>query len=111
MGTYHIQGAVTDGDFTLQEEMSLGYEKAYFSCKFFSDAAFTTQVTPSAGTVTLTASPDGVNYITVDDGGVIPAATATTTSLATALGPMIKAKATLAGVTGAAYFMVTINRY
>ena len=111
MGTFHIQGAVSDGAFVTQEEMPLGYERAYFSCKFFSDAGYTTQVTPSAGTVTLTASPDGINYITVDDGGVIPAATATTASLATAIGPMIKAKATLSGVTGAAYFMVTINRY
>ena len=111
MGSFHIQGAVADGAFTLQEDMPLGYEKAYFSCKFFSDAAFTIPATPSAGTVTLTGSPDGVNFITVDDGGVITAATATTVSLATAIGPMIKAKATLSGVTGAAYFMVTINRY
>lgn len=109
---YEISGVTTDGSY-LSDVMPVEYKEAWFDIRFFSDAAMTAQVTPSAGTVTITGSPDGANYFNLASGGVIAATDVYLASrdFATAAGPLQYAKVTLAGITGAAYFKCTVTRY
>jgi hypothetical protein len=80
--------------------------------EFFSDAAATTPVTPTAGTVTIAASPTGSHYLAVTN-PVITANTVIANGLATYTPPTIsgsvyKLRAIFAGITGAAYARVTL---
>lgn len=95
---------VADGDF-YTDLMSASYEKAIqSSIEFYSDAAGTVKVTPTAGTVTVTGTPNDSSYYSIED-GTFDAADAYLISRVkpNAIGCMTKAKITLSGVTGAAY--------
>lgn len=88
-------------------------DHALFACyvEFFSDAAGTTPVTPTAGTVTISGSPMGNNYLTL--GTITATAAATTESTYTPVlynGLVQIGRVAFAGVTGAAYAKVTFWR-
>jgi hypothetical protein len=107
---FDIQGTVAAASF-LSEEMDTAFSDAYLgSIRFFNAAG--AQVTPSAGTVTFTMTPDDINYQDVRD-GVFNAADAYLPSrmMPYAQGPAVRARITLAGVTGAASFRATVSRY
>lgn len=106
--TYLIQAPVSDGDF-LSPDISQQFERMYLSVTFYSDAAYTTPVTPTAGTVTITATDDGFNYGTLTDGTVD--ATNPAYLRPNMSGRVRKVKATVAGVTGATHFRVVANNY
>jgi hypothetical protein len=103
--------AVADGDY-FTDNMSLDWSKAeQSSIQFFSDAEGLNQVTPTGGTVKVTGSPDEVTYFTLNNGDF----GATDSYLETRVRPnganaMVKAKLTLSGVTGAAYFKASMWR-
>jgi hypothetical protein len=80
--------------------------------EFFSDAAATTPVTPTAGTVTIAASPTGTHYLAATN-PVVTANTVIVSGLATYTPPSIsgdvyKLRAIFAGITGAAYARITL---
>lgn len=88
-------------------------DHALFACyvEFFSDAAGTTPVTPTAGTVTISGSPMGNNYLTL--GTITATAAATTESTYTPVlynGMVRLGRVSFTGVTGAAYAKVTFWR-
>jgi hypothetical protein len=88
------------------------YERCYVSIRFFTSAALTTQATPTAGTVKVTLSPDGVNFYTMDNGS-FNAADAYLESRAkpSAASMAVQGKVAYAGVTGASHAVVTFERY
>lgn len=88
-------------------------DHALLACyvEFFSDAAGTIPVTPTAGTVTISGSPMGNNYLTL--GTITATAAATTESTYTPVlynGLVQIGRVVFAGVTGAAYAKVTFWR-
>lgn len=108
---FFISGSVANANF-FSEEMSADYEKFYATIAFYSNAALTTQVVPTAGTVKITLTSDGVNYFTIDNGQFNAAdAYLETRSKPSAASMAIKAKINLAGVTGASHFKATLERF
>lgn len=108
--SFDIQGTVAVGNFD-SGLMDLAFDSAYLGSIRFFDAAGA-QVTPGAGTVTFTMTPDDVNYQTVQDGTFNAAdAYLATRKMPTAYGPAVRARIALAGVTGAASFRATVSRY
>lgn len=102
---------VADGDF-YTDQMSKDWSKAeQSSIQFFSDAEGQNQVTPSGGTITVTGTPDEINYFTIPE-GVFNASESylETRARPNASNAMVKAKLTLSGVTGAAYFKALMWR-
>jgi hypothetical protein len=103
---------VADGDF-FTDLMGADYRLfEQSSIEFYSDAEGTLKVTPTAGTVTVSGSPDDSSYFTIDN-GTFNAADA---YLASRTRPnaqllMIKSKLSLAGVAGANYFKAFTWRY
>lgn len=88
-------------------------DHALFACyvEFFSDAAGTIPVTPTAGTVTISGSPMGNNYLTL--GTITATAAATTESTYTPVlynGLVQIGRVAFSGVTGAAFAKVTFWR-
>lgn len=93
------------------ELMSGDHALLQVNVEFFSDAAGTTPVTPTAGTVAIAGSPMGNNYQSL---GTITATQAITpdstyTSI-TATGPCVMGRVTFTGITGAAYAKVNFWR-
>lgn len=83
--------------------------------EFFSDAAGTIPVTPTAGTIAAQGSPMGSNWLAPSSGSSINA-----TDVATPLsaysppvftGRMTKGRVTFAGITGAAFARITFWRF
>jgi hypothetical protein len=107
---------VAAADF-LSPLMSASDERSYFVIRFFSDALAQTQVAPGAGTVAFTASNDRdkdliANFLTVPNGafnGVDAYAVGRAVPLF--VGPCVKAKLTLAGITVATHFTAYIARF
>lgn len=91
--------------------MDTAFERMYLAFIRFFDASGA-QVTPSAGTVVFTGSPDGVNFQNVQNGSfnAIDAYTATR-PIPAAAGPARRARITLNGVTGAVSFIAEVGRY
>lgn len=83
--------------------------------EFFSDAAGTVPVTPSAGTVTVQGSPMGSNWLAPSNGGVIQANTVgspvSTYTPPFFQGRMAQGRITFAGIAGASFARVTFWRY
>lgn len=93
------------------ELMSGDHALLQVNVEFFSDAAGTTPVTPTAGTVAIAGSPMGNNYLAL---GTITATQAITpdstyTSI-TATGPCVMGRVTFTGITGAAYAKINFWR-
>lgn len=83
--------------------------------EFYSDAAGTVPVTPTAGTVTINATPMGNNYLPSPNSAVINATACSTPSSSYTpplfTGRVVKGRAVLAGITGAAYCRITFWGY
>lgn len=108
---FFVIGQVADANF-FSEEMNADYKEFYATIAFYSDAELANQVTPSAGTVKLTLTADGDNYLTIDNGQFNAADSyLETRTKPSAVSMAIKAKINLAGVTGAAYFKATLERF
>ena len=107
---FFVVGNTTDGDYESQV-MDAAYERAYLgSIRFFDENG--AQITPSAGTVVFTMSPDGVNFQDVHAGSFSAAdANLATRDMPSSSGPARKARITLSGVTGAVSFHASIARY
>lgn len=109
---YHIVSATANGSYTLPVNMLQEYERYYVSIRFFTDATLTTQATPTAGTVKVTLSLDGVNYYTIDNGSFNAAdAYLETRPKPSAASMAVQGKVTYAGVTGASHAVVTFERF
>ena len=83
--------------------------------EFFSDAAGTIPVTPTAGTVTVQGSPMGANWLAPSNNGTVTANTVgnplSTYTPPFFQGRMVQGRVTFAGITGAAFARVTFWRY
>lgn len=66
---YSFNGSSADGDLIFNG-MRFNHERGYVALTFFSDALLTTQVTPTAGTATVTVSERGSNFGTISNGTV-----------------------------------------
>lgn len=109
---YQIVSPTTNGSYTLPRGMAAEYERCYVSIRFFTDATITTQATPTAGTVKVTLSPDGVNFYTMDNGSFNAADAYLETRVKPSAASMyIQGKVTYAGVTGATHAVVTFERF
>ena len=109
---YHIVSATANGSYALPVNMLQEYERCYVSIRFFTDATLTTQATPTAGTVKVTLSPDGVNFYTMDDGSFNAADAYLETRVKPSAASMaVQGKVTYAGVTGASHAVVTFERF
>lgn len=105
---YYITGSVADGEYISPYLDSYHKDfKAYI--RFFSDPKMQNQVTATGGTVSFKLSPDDYNYYDFGD-GTFNATDAYSDAVPnpSALGLAIRSKVILSGVTGAAYFKVTI---
>lgn len=100
-----VSGAVADADYITGNLMSALSDCELSYITFYSDADLTTQVTPSAGVVDVTLSPDGVTYRTLTDGSFLAtdAYEADRTS-PVGYGLSTHGKITLTGVVGASHF-------
>lgn len=91
------------------------YDNWQFYIEFFSDAEGTTPVAPSAGTISVAATPMGANYLTASNTQVIQATTCGTPDSSytppAAEGQFTKGRIVLAGVTGAPYFRAQFRLY
>jgi len=106
---YTITGPVADGSYT-SDAMNASYSRCELSYIRFFDSNGA-QVTPSAGTVVFSGSPDGVNYRDIE-GGSFMASSAYSGSRVPPYGEglMVNARITLAGVAGASTFEAVVWR-
>jgi hypothetical protein len=83
--------------------------------EFFSDAAGTIPVTPTAGTINFLGSPLGNNYLSMSAGSTVNATTVSTTNSTytppTFYGRCVRISATLSGITGASYARIVVWRF
>lgn len=106
---YEITGPVANGDY-FTDEMDASFKACELSSIRFFDGAGV-QVTPSAGTVVFSGTPDGVNYRQVVD-GTFNAADAYSFERTPpyAEGLMIRARINLSGIGGAVTFSAIVWR-
>jgi hypothetical protein len=107
---FTISGSVADGSY-VSPQMDSAYERIYLgSIRFFDSSG--AQVTPGAGSVTFEASPDGVNYQSIQ-GGSFAAADSyiSTRTIPSGQGPARRARITLSGITGAQSFVASVARF
>lgn len=98
--------SVADGSFETQK-IDVDYSLYEVYIEFFSDADLKTPVTPTAGTISVSASPLGNNYIEASENSIISASEvqAGESSYLPAVidGLISRARITFSGVTGAPY--------
>lgn len=94
------------------DSMSADWSDCQVFVEFFSDAAGDVPATATAGTITVEASPMGGIYIAAGTGTPISATavSAGTYTPARFIGPAVRGRVTLAGITGAAYAKITFWR-
>lgn len=105
---YRVSGSTANGTIT-SPDMSAQYERGYISILFYTDSTMSTLATPSAGTITFTASESDSNYGSVSSGVVD--LTQQSYARPNFAGAIKKVKATCSGVTGAGYFVAKISRF
>ena len=100
---YEISGSTANGSYET-DLMDPDHSECELSSITFFDGSGQ-QVTPSAGTVVFTGTPDGQNYRDIHDGSFNAASAYDPARTAPyAEGLMVKAKLTLSGVVGAVTF-------
>ncbi len=96
-------------------ELTTGATDAEVYFEFFSDAAGTTPVTPTAGTITVSGSPLGNNYLAASSNNVIQATQveAGDSSYTPPVldGLTVRARIVLDGITGATYMKAVLFKY
>lgn len=108
--SYKIQDKVADGDFMFDTMSSNYWSMILSSIQFFSDE-YQTQVTPSAGTIKIMMSEDGVNYCSIPSGEFAALDTYNPDrTKPNAYGPASHARLTLSGISGATHFRAVISR-
>lgn len=106
--TYEIKGSTVDGEVRSQD-LEKWHEKCELSSIIFYQGGAV--VTPTAGNVTFSGTPDGQVWRKVTDGAFLAAdAYSTERTPPYAEGLMVKAKLSLAGIVGADSFVATIWR-
>ena len=101
---FQIQGGSVDGNYD-SVTMDTAFERMYMGSIRFFDASGN-QVTPSAGSVTVTASADGVNFQGIANNAFNAAdAYLTSRTFPSASGPMRKVRVTLAEMSLAAWLI------
>lgn len=105
---YKIEGTTANGDL-LSQDMSPRFERGYISVTFYTDSTLTSVVTPTAGTLTFTASETKNGYGTISSGTLD--ATADPYPRPNFSGGVASVKATAAGITGAGHYVAIISRY
>lgn len=98
-GTFEVAGSSGNGSY-ISNAMPVAFTEMWFATFRFLNAS-NVQVAPTAGTVTITASNDGVNYFSINN-GVFNAIDVylPTRPQPSASGPITFVKITLNGVTG-----------
>ncbi|MCJ8292878.1 MAG: hypothetical protein MJK15_00595 [Colwellia sp.] len=109
---YDFSGPIADGDL-ISPDMSYTHERGYVALSFYSDAALTNLVTPSAGTVVTAVSENGDIYgsvaeATTNAADVGPAVTYLRPNWS---GSARSLKLTLAGIVGANFVRCVISRF
>jgi len=109
---YRFSGATTDGDIIFGDLSHL-HDRGYVSIIFYSDAAFTTPVTPTAGTVDFTVSESGTVYGTIPGGAITAADVGVGGSYMRPnwFGSVRYIKATFANIAGGDYFVCLVHRF
>lgn len=105
---YTIKGSTSDGEL-ITEDMEAFFERGYVSVVFYTDGTMQTLVTPTAGTITFTASETGTGYGSITNGEVNAAIE--DYARPNFSGYVTNVKASCAGITGAGYFVATVARY
>lgn len=105
---YTISGPIADGDY-FSPNMRKDLERGYISVNFYSDSEFQNLVSPTAGTITFTASEDGGNYGSLINGAVD--ATIANYDRPNFSGALLRVKATASGITGATHFKATVHKF
>lgn len=105
---------VADGSY-FTEDLTIGKTDAEVYLEFYSDAAATTPVTPTGGTITLSASPLGNNYLAAGSNPVIQA-TDVETPDSSYTPPVLdgltsKARITFSGITGATHCKAVLFKH
>jgi hypothetical protein len=108
---YDLTGSSADGNLIITNMSSTELGGLVSIC-FFSDAALTTPVTPTAGVVTISVSEDGCNYGSVVNNVVSAADVGPSSSYHRPRwsGSTRYLKASFAGVTGADFVRLVISR-
>lgn len=105
---------VTDTSY-FTPELTTGATDAEVYLEFYSDADATTTVTPTAGTVTISGSPMGNNYLAASSNNIIQASQVESgdSSYTPAVldGLTVRARITLAGITGATHMRAILFKY
>lgn len=105
---------VADGSY-FTENLTIGKTDAEVYFEFYSDSEGTTPVTPTAGTITVSASPLGNNYLAASSGNVVQAAQveAGNSSYTPPVldGLTARARITLSGITGATHMRAVLFKH
>lgn len=105
---------VTDTSY-FTEDLTVGSTESEVYFEFYSDSAATTPVTPSAGTITVSASPLGNNYLAASSNSTVQASSVETPNSSytppTVDGLSVKARITLAGITGATHMKAVLFKH
>lgn len=109
---YKKSGSVAAADFILTG-MSEEFERGFVSITFYSDAGLALVVTPTAGTITFTASEDGKIFGTIQDGTItaLNVGPAVIYDRPNWIGMSTAIKMNLTGIADAAFFEFVVNRY
>jgi len=105
---YTIQSDTVDRTITSQK-LSLGTDRGYACITFYTDSTKQTQVTPTAGTVTITISENGHNFGDIQN-GVIDVSKAKYPR-PNFQSPAKYVKCECSGVTGAGWYVLEVNMY
>ena len=109
-GTSNILPVVDGAEYYTDWLLSYGFSSVYF--EFYSDDVGTIAVTPTAGTITTSATPTGAVYLTAAANAVTQAVTVAvpdgTYTPPVFDGLVKRVKIRLSGITGAAYMRATL---
>ena len=108
---FYIKGTTSNGS-TIGENMLYDFERVYVTIQFFSDSAYTTKVTPTAGTVSIQGSPVPGSWLSLNNGNFNAVDTdSNSRAMPYGWGPCNQIKVDLSGITGASHFIATVVKY
>lgn len=102
-----LRGAIADATH-ISEPISKAFKEGFFSITCYTDDTYTTPVSPSSGTITITVTDDSFNYTPIHAGAVNvtnPDYTRPTIGMA-----IERFKVNIVDVTGATHFIVKLHR-
>jgi len=106
---------ITSGSYQTASQLTCDANNCQVYVEFYSDAAGTIPVTPTAGTVVISSSPLGNNFLAPAANGTITASTCSTPNSTyvppTIAGRIAVGQAVLSGITGANYAQIIFWRY